>query len=84
MDTKRMSKRLIIEPDGWPCMLGEVRPGFFTYKDELCFKSEYYQDGHSMEVFLSNGESFWAGAKDEEERRMIVVQPVKYKWETEL
>lgn len=34
-------KKLQLIPNGWPCLLSEVPPGFFTHGDELCFASEY-------------------------------------------
>jgi len=36
-------RRLILEPDGWPCSIRECPPGFFLHGDSLCFKTEYRQ-----------------------------------------
>lgn len=69
-------KRYVIVPDGWPCTLAACPPGSFVYRDALCFKSEYRTDGN-IEAFCESGEFFYAGASDEEERRALVVQPVR-------
>lgn len=34
-------KRMIVEPDGWPCTLEECPPGHFVIDGQLCFKTEY-------------------------------------------
>jgi len=57
-------KQIIIEPDGWKCLIEECRPGHFMFNNELCFKTEY-----GMEVYCSTGEIFIP--------REIIVQPVK-------
>ncbi len=74
-------KKLIIEPNGWPCLIEDCPPGFFVCDEEqLCFKSEYAKidatNGNvinSIEAFNSAGEYFCP--------RNIFVQPVFYKWE---
>ena len=65
-------------PDGWPCTLGECRPGNFIFEDHLCFKDEYGSSGNS---YNEAGEIFWGGTTDETERRKLVVQPVDPVWE---
>ena len=69
-------KQLLVEPEGWPCTLEECRPGFFVYKDNLCFKSEY---GGSVncEAFVGSGEYLSAGGLPHNE---IIVQPVVECW----
>ena len=69
-------KRLIIEPNGWPCFLEECPPGFFMFQDSLCFKSEY-----GDEQFCESGEMFWGGTKTKEERAKLIVQPCINKWQ---
>ncbi len=70
-------KRLIIEPNGWPCHLDECQPGPFTFQDSPCFKSEYGQD----EVYCGDsGEIFWGGMNDKNKRAKLIVQPCKYVW----
>jgi hypothetical protein len=71
-------KRLVMVPDGWPCSLGESRPGFFIWQDNLCFKDEYGSAGNS---FNSAGEIFWGGVTTKEDRSRLVVQPVEPTWE---
>lgn len=61
-------KRLVMQPDGWPCAYMECRPGYFVSGDSLCLKSEYGQDG-----FGDSGEFF--------ARHELVVQPVIAVWE---
>lgn len=65
-------------PDGWPCTLGECRPGHFIFQDLLCFKDEY---GSAGNAFNEAGEIFWGGTTDVTERRKLVVQPVDPVWE---
>lgn len=69
-------RRLIIKPEGWPCVLQECPPGFFMFEDSLCFKSEYGDD-----QFNEAGEIFWGRKEDKEERAKVVVQPCVYAWE---
>ena len=63
-DKKLPIKQIIIEPDGWECLIEECQPGHFMFHDELCFKTEY-----GMEVYCSTGEKFMP--------RGIMVQPVR-------
>jgi hypothetical protein len=69
--------KLVIKPDSWECSIKECPPGFFVFKTELCFKTEYGED----EVFCSSGEVFWGGTKTKEERANLVVQPCIAVWE---
>lgn len=62
-------KRLIIVPEGWPCLYSECRPGFFTADAMLGLKTEYGDDG-----YCDSGEAF--ASKDR------LVQPVEAVWET--
>jgi len=73
-------KRLIVKPVGWPCTLGECPAGLFVHGDDLCFKTDYTDDG-KMEVYLENGEAFWAGCRSQEDLRKVIVQPVEAEWE---
>lgn len=61
-------KQIKVLPDGWKCLIEECPPGFFYYKGQLCFKSEYGKNDGSIEVFCSSGEYFMP--------RKIKVQPV--------
>lgn len=69
-------KRMIVEPEGWQTTFAECRPGFFLHENYLCMKSEYGQD-----AYVESGEFFWGGAKSHEERAILFVQPVSYRWE---
>ncbi|BDA85440.1 hypothetical protein Sa4125_29820 [Aureimonas sp. SA4125] len=62
-------KRLVLNPAGWTCPLGECPPGPLVHDGELFFKDDYGQH------FLDNGDS-WATARGD-----IVVQPVVAEWE---
>lgn len=61
-------RRLVMQPDGWPCLYAECRPGHFVYGDSLCLKSEYGGDG-----YCESGEAF--------ARTEAVVQPVLAVWQ---
>ena len=61
-------KRMIIVPDGWPCLYHECRPGFFVVNESLYLKSEYGGEG-----YCDTGEYF---AKTD-----CMVQPVNSVWE---
>ena len=79
-------KKLIIQPDGWPCTLAECRRGLFVFHDELCLKDEYgHQDDTSRiwysSAYCDTGEVFWGGAKTKDDREKLVVQPVEAVWE---
>lgn len=65
-------KMVKIIPDGWEIMIEECPPGFFMYKDQLCFKTEYKAepDFTDIEVYCSSGETFMP--------RKVLVQPVVY------
>jgi len=62
-DKKLTIKQIIIEPDGWECLIEECQSGHFMFEDDLCFKTEY-----GMEVYCSSGETFMP--------RKVLVQPV--------
>ncbi|MCG7507038.1 hypothetical protein [Mesorhizobium retamae] len=62
-------KRLLMEPDGWPCTYEECRPGFFVLGGDVLLKSEYGSQG-----YCSSGEAF-AGSHE------LVVQPVTAVWQ---
>lgn len=62
-------KTLKIVPDNWPCSIFDCPPGFFVYKDQLCFKTEY----GDCECYNSIGETF---CKD----NTTEVQPVVTEW----
>ena len=67
-------KKLELIPLNFPCRLGECPPGFFLFRDEVCFKSEY------TESYNSAGEYFWGGTSDKNETWALIVQPLDYKW----
>lgn len=72
-------KKLLIEPAGWPCSLAQCPPGFFVFNERLCLKSEY----GIADAYCESGEIFWGGAKTDEERLALQVQPVTYAWKEE-
>ena len=82
-------KRLVIKPDGWPCILAECPPGHFVTVDHfkmLCFKSEYREtiggEEFQVEAFNEAGEVFWGEAENTAAlRRGTMVQPVIAEWE---
>lgn len=61
-------KRMLIQPDGWPCTYAECPPGFFVYGTMLGLKSEYGGEG-----YCDSGEAF---AKPGD----VEVQPVMAVW----
>lgn len=65
-------RRLLIEPDGWPCLLAECPAGHFVYEDQLGFKSEYHGEGNRIEAFCDSGEFFVT--------QNVMVQPVIARW----
>lgn len=71
-------KQLVLKPTGWKCKLSECKPGFFVYKCEVGFLTEYRkknEDGsHSTEAYCYTGETFYAGDT-------VMVQPVDAVWE---
>lgn len=71
-------KRLVMVPEGWPCMLSECRPGHFIFESRLCFKDEYEGAGNS---YNEAGEIFWGGTSDKHDRAKLIVQPVSPVWE---
>ena len=71
-----MARKLIVDPNGWPCKLQECPPGHFVYGDSLCFKTEYGE----LEVYNGAGEAFWGGAKTKADVGALVVQPVTHEW----
>lgn len=79
-------RRLMIEPNGWPCTLKECPPGHFTYRDDLCFKTEYRcattasSPNGKIEAYCESGEFFVGGADTEDAREQLVVQPVVAQW----
>ena len=68
-------RRLLIQPNGWPCILGECPPGFFVHNNFLCLKTDY---GDSL---LENGEAFWGGEVSDDSRNELIVQPCVAQWE---
>jgi hypothetical protein len=60
-----------------PCKLIDCPPGFFLYKGEVFFKTEYGCETYDMEVYCSSGEVFWGGAKTKEERANLNVFSMK-------
>lgn len=77
-------KRLVINPEGWPCTLAECPPGHFLFGEYLCFKTEYAQEvkgDYFPQSYCETGEFFWGGTKTHEERSRLIVQPVTAEWE---
>lgn len=69
-------------PDGWACKLEECPPGLFVYEGFLGLKTQYHPNG-KMEVYCNNGDAFWGQTTTEEEKRKLIVQPVRSVWENE-
>jgi len=89
-------KRLVLEPYGWPCSLGDCPPGPFLYENTVCFKTEY----GAMELVgpanVAGTEIRWTcGLRTDaynsagehfcvghpDERDKILVQPLVAQWE---
>jgi len=73
-------KRLELKPDGFPQIYTECPPGLFLFKDNVCFKSEYFTTQGDAESYCDSGEYFWGGVSTIEERNNLIVQPLKYEW----
>jgi hypothetical protein len=73
-------KKLVLKPDGWPCLLIECPPGLFVFKDSVCMKSDYRTDKGELEAFNEAGEFFWGGVETYAEREKLIVQPVTSEW----
>lgn len=68
-------KKLIMQPDGWPCTLAECRPGYFVFNGEyLGFKSGYYSKDNKPDAYNEAGEFYWGDSEK-------LVQPVNSVWE---
>lgn len=74
-------KRLILEPNGWECTLGECLAGLFVFDDSICFKTEYRTENGDMEVYCESGEVFIGSSNSKEERDNLIVQPVVVHWD---
>ena len=72
-----MRKKLIIEPDGWPCRFADCRPGLFTDVGALCLKTDYGDD------YIEDGDAYWGGVSGKAARDELMVQPVKTAWVNE-
>jgi len=74
-------KRMVVNPDGWPCTFNECPPGFFVFEDNLYLKSEYRSEDKS-DAYCESGEYFWGGTGgDVKKRGALKVQPVIVEWE---
>jgi len=78
-------KRLVLEPFGWPCTLGECPPGHFLWEDSVCFKTEYggmecsnpgvpgpevkWTVGNHSDPYNEAGEHFWGGGVTDKDER---------------
>ena len=71
-----MSKRLLVEPRGWPCSFFSCPPGPFIWEGNVCLKTEY----GCNEAYNETGEVFWGGVDTPEERAKLIVQPCIYVW----
>ena len=72
-------RKLLIEPDGWPCTLVECPPGPFINvesPDMLCFKSEYRNDDNKMMAYNSAGEFYHSDALVQPVRMTVVDEEV--------
>jgi hypothetical protein len=92
-------RRLIIEPEGWPCTLDECPPGLFMYEGTLAIKSAHpgmvclkesppfdtwkIEPGNINAPLADGGCQFWGGTGTQEELRKLEVQPCTYRWEKE-
>lgn len=73
-------KRLVLEPDGWPCTLEECPPGLFLCQKDICFKTEYRTEKGNIESYCDSGEFFWGGCSTPDDVGKIIVQPMKSLW----
>lgn len=64
-------KKLILEPNGWPCTLSDCPPGPFIYKDQLCFKSEYGGE-KGPDAYNSAGEYFCGKDRNQTEVQSVI------------
>ncbi len=76
-----MRKRLVLKPHGWLCSLQECEEGPFLMvpvdedkEANICFKTEYNNNDHSVRAFNSVGEAFVG-------RDATMVQPLEAVWE---
>ena len=72
-----MSKRLVLEPKGWPCCLGEAY-GLCLYDDETLIVRTAH--GDSDAYIAEDGQAFWGGTNTKIDRAQLMVQPVVAKW----
>jgi len=69
-------KKLVLNPDGWPCTLQDCPPGFFLFQDSVCYKSKY------NDYYVGTGGSmFWGGTSTKVDRDKLLVQPLLEAWE---
>lgn len=66
-----------------PCTLVKCPPGLFLFDGTLGFKTEYDMlidpfEETPQAFVLASGEVFWGGARNHEERRNLIVQPLDY------
>lgn len=67
-------KKLVLNPDGWPCTLAECPPGAFLHSEKhLGFKSEYHTSTGKIEAYNEAGEFYCGDPKD-------LVQPLLPEW----
>ena len=72
-------RRLVVAPDGWPCVYEECPPGLFAFNGELCLKDQYGAAG--APYIAETGEISWGGTTSQKDRDRLVVQPCKAVWE---
>lgn len=56
--------------------LSSCPPGLFLYKGCLCLKTQYASCGYNECYICDNGEAFWGGTNNFDERDKLVVTVV--------
>jgi hypothetical protein len=89
-------KRLVLEPQGWPCTLEECPPGLFLHRDSVGFKTEYRAMESVGPTNVPGDEVRWRAGRhpdaycesgeylctaDPTTRDEIMVQPLVASWE---
>lgn len=73
-------KKLVLNPNGWPCTLDECPTGLFVFNHSVCMKTEYKTNNSELEAFNEAGEFFWGGTESCVAREKLIVQPVIAEW----
>ena len=63
----------------YPCHFKDCSAGYFLWKDQVCFMTEYFGNMGGHDAYNEAGEYFWGDAKTIEERDNLIVQPMRLK-----